>query len=868
MPQAKKYITALFGSIAVLFSTPALASSFLSTINQINGLPEVSIGGASVMEADYVFWGNNWKWAGFETKLGVIAPSQYQVDGASRSLHLDMKTSVRKTSPNELTWDFDFNALASNSDVIGGGIRFRFNLTSFGGLLGEPEQLNGNRGWAWGRKGGTRIEMRFDPPVAKVYFERNQKNEIRVFFYSEAIPRGQLHHLAKLTLSSDISIAPSVAEIFGREDFKSWPTNILNWPIAPWTISPVDLSFLNKSEIPAGKRGFLRAENDKLIFGDGTTARFWGTNLAAWALFGMPRRDDVKVQAHRLSQLGFNLVRFTHHNSPWVNPNIFGDKNRPSNGGLDEAMLERLDWWIKCLEDEGIYVWLDLHVQRQLKESDNISYFSEISKGRPTADLKGYNYINQSIQEAMQRFNTAYVTHKNVYTGVAYKDDPGIATILITNENDVTNHFGNLLLPNQNVPEHNKIYMAEAAKFAATYQLPPGKTWRSWESGPSKIFLNDLEERFDGAMIRDLRNDGIKVPIVTTSTWGANPLSSLPALTSGDMIDVHAYSEVGELRNDPAYAATLVDWMAMGQVVDKPLSVSEWNISPFPAPDRHSIPLYVAGTASLQGWDSLLQFAYSQQALTGSGSPNNWNAFNDPALIATLPAAALLYRRGDVREATTQYVFAPTQDQLFNQGISAANSAGLRMAAEMGKLSIALPATPELPWLKAGRIPENAKVISDPNASLLASGAKSIVSDTGELARNWDDGIYTISTPRTQAATGFIGRRQIALPDVEINVATRSASVAVQSLDDKPINGARRILISLGARSVPSPGNKMPFHSEPVIGQLEIRAPAGLKLYRQHGISAENVEIPSTYKNGRYRIDLTPAIASYWMMLK
>ena len=33
---------------------------------------------------------------------------------------------------------------------------------------------------------------------------------------------------------------------------------------------------------------------------------------------------------------------------------------------------------------------------------------------------------------------------------------------LITNENDVTQHFGNALLPDKRVPKHNQIYMAEA----------------------------------------------------------------------------------------------------------------------------------------------------------------------------------------------------------------------------------------------------------------------------------------------------------------------------------------------------------------------------------------------------------------------
>src|SRR5262249_51897618 len=121
---------------------------------------------------------------------------------------------------------------------------------------------------------------------------------------------------------------------------------------------------------------------DRLIFEDGTPARFWGTNLTAYALFGMNSYEDVRLQARRLSQLSFNLVRFHHHDSSWVNPNIFGNGNRHDTKSLSEAMLQKLDWWIKCLKDEGIYVWLDLEVQRRLKLVDGIINFDEMSRGK------------------------------------------------------------------------------------------------------------------------------------------------------------------------------------------------------------------------------------------------------------------------------------------------------------------------------------------------------------------------------------------------------------------------------------------------------------------------------------------------------
>ncbi len=665
-------------------------------------------------------------------------------------------------------------------------------------------------------------------------------------------------------LSAWTGIAPAfaTADRFGPADTVSWPTDILDWQR-----SPVDLSFLNASERPAGKRGFLAARRDQLVFEDGTLARFWGTNLTAAALFAA-NRDDVRRHARRLSELGFNLVRLHHHDSYWVNPNIFGDRAVPDTQHLNSAMLAKLDWWIKCLKDEGIYVWLDLHVERNLRAGDRIDDFEEIRKGKLTAGFKGYNYVNRSIAQAMKRFNEAYVGHRNQYTNTRYKDEPAIVAMLITNENDVTHHYGGALLPDKNVPRHNAIYMGMAEAFARTHGLAADRTWRSWEYGPSKIFLNDLEQRFNAEMITHLRELGVKVPVATTSSWGRNPLSSLPSLTVGDVIDAHSYGGVGELERNPVLASNLVHWIAAAHVAGKPLTVTEWNVQAFPAPDRHSVPLYLAAMASHQGWDALMQYAYSQSPLNTAHRPSNWQAFNDPALLATLPAAALLYRQAHVREARDIYAFAPSKEQLFGQLISPENAVALRTAVEKGKLVIALPPARELQWLERGAIPAGARVITDTNQSFIGRDAVEAVSDTGELRRNWERGTYAIDAPRTQAAMGWIGGVTISLADVDIAVTTRNATVAVQSMNGSPINRSGAILISLGARSVLKTAGELPFYSEPVEGRLTVRAPGGLKLYGSRRADAAGREIPVRRENGRYLIDLHRSLETYWLVLR
>jgi len=844
------------------------------SVDDQQGLPKMTKGGARVFDAAFQFWSSNWAWAHTETKFTVNGPLDYSTEASNEKLGLDLKSRVKKTNSSELTWNFELSSQKALNGVIGGGITFKLNVSQFGTELGTPELLPANRGWAWG-SGPKRVEARFEPAPDRVYFEPGSAMEIRAFFYKGHVPQGKRRYQLVVSAPEGTNLAGTLSERYGSGDPKDWPEDSLKW-----NVSPVDLSFLNAGERPAGKHGFLRVAGDQLVFEDGTAVKFWGTNLTAYALF-RTSREGTRQQARRLSELGFNLVRIHHHDSSWVNPNIFGSDKAGSTRTVSEEMQKRLDWWIKCLKDEGIYVWLDLNVGRMFRREDQIDGFTEISRGGPEAESRGFNYVNASIKQAMKEFNEQYLSHKNAYTQLAYKDEPAIAVMLVTNENDVTHHFGNSMLPDKKVPMHSALFRSEADAYASKYGLPQNKVWRSWENGVPKLFLNDLEYRFHLEMIKHLRELGVKVPIVPTSTWGDAPLTSLPALTAGDIIDVHSYGEAGELEKSPLYGPNFIDWMAAAKVAGKPMTVSEWNVSRFPVRDRHTAPLFVAASARLQGWDALLEYAYAQVGLDSQGEASNWHAYNDPGLLATMPAAALLYRRGDVQESKRVLALSPTKDQLFNDAISPINSVALRTAAAKGRLVVVLPQVKELPWLQKGYMPPNATLIANPGQTQIEPEASSSMSDSGEVRRSWETGVFTINTPRSQIASGWIGGRQIGLADIDFLITTPNATVAIQSLDSNAIPQSGAILITLGARSMPKSTNQPPFYSEPVVGEIAIKARRGLKLfalsrtaetspykYSKSGAQPQETELTATYDGSRYYVKLDKLANYHWLMLK
>ncbi len=827
------------------------------------GLFKIHRGGAPIVEASLQFWRGDWHWAGLSTVSDVTEPARrYTFKSRDFRNGLTIDGDAETSSDGTGRWRLQLSEAADGAPDMFGAIVFRLSPMTITrpGFVPVAELRADNMGWSLALDpDGGKLEVAFDSPVVRLEFERGNPNEIRAYLVQRNAQVDTVDVRMQVTFPGRFDAAPT--ERLARPS-ETWWANDLHW-----NRTPVDLSQLNAADKPAGKRGFLRASGENLVFADGTKARFWGTNLSAHAIFQYRSPELVRVQARRLSQLGFNLVRIHHHDSHWAQPNVFGRDARGTRT-LDPHAMEQIDRWIKALKDEGIYVWLDLHVGRELSSEDDIEAFAEIANrpGKRTG-MQGYLYVNNSLKARMREFAAAYLSHVNPHTGLAYKDDPAIVTILITNENDLTHHFGNSLLPDKNVPWHTRQYIALARKFAVDTGLDYDQVWRSWEFGPSKLFLSDLEHAYFSDVTQFLRDKGVKVPIIGTSYWGEMSVAGLPSLSQGDIVDAHAYGRADDVSGDPRFAANLVSWMSGGSVSGRPFSVSEWNVEPFPVFDRFQVPAHLASVASLQGWNALLQYAYSQSPLHGGSQAGNWELISDPAMMSMMPAAALLFRAGHVKPATTSYELALPPDVFSGRETNARTSRAIRTLTEKSKLRIRIPEIAALPWLKAAPPVPGVKQIADPDYDAIGEGASKVCSDTGELCRDWSSGVFTLNTDQSQIASGWLGGQTVHLRDVSIALTTPSAAVAVQSLDDAPVVQSAKLMISLAAQSTPSPGLRLPYRSEPVEGEIRIRAARGLKAFKAdrdgklHAVPFEDTE-------KGYVLRLTPEIRTQWLFLQ
>ena len=174
-------------------------------------------------------------------------------------------------------------------------------------------------------------------------------------------------------------------------------------------------------------------------------------------------------------------------------------------------------------------------------------------------------------------------------------------------------------------------------------------------------FLWNVEERYWTGMYRFLKDDLKVVAPVLGTQMGWSPA---PIQAKLDLIDSHAYWQHPHFPRkqwDPA------DWvvnnlpmtgrpdggtlpgLALTRVAGKPFICTEYNHS---APNTYAAETFplIFAFAALQDWDGVFAFAYSHRHddwNTGK-IPSFFDVDQHPTKMATLPAAAALFLRGDV----------------------------------------------------------------------------------------------------------------------------------------------------------------------------------------------------------------------------
>jgi hypothetical protein len=314
-------------------------------------------------------------------------------------------------------------------------------------------------------------------------------------------------------------------------------------------------------------------------------------------------------------------------------------------------------------------VVLDPWVQRCFKEADGVADYGKMGQ-RGNFNLHPFIYIDDRMQELIQKQWRQVWTHENEFTGLAYKDDPACVMTEVINEGLMIGLDGVSGYPHY-VDELKEIYCEWAEEN-------DGQPWEqanllTQNYGNNNIdFMRHLHRTFYRESHDFLRSIGLRMPINATN-WAHFKWVMVPQ-TILDFMDHHHYyggNQIGPgsgmgglwLEHPPGLPGGPFGKPAGFAIPGMPVASSECGNNP-PKTYRAAYQLGLAAVTCFQGWDSITGYAYSQSGSPGDTlAPFEWET--DPATVASVAAGSLLARRGDVEPARQTVLMNISENEIY-----------------------------------------------------------------------------------------------------------------------------------------------------------------------------------------------------------
>jgi hypothetical protein len=201
--------------------------------------------------------------------------------------------------------------------------------------------------------------------------------------------------------------------------------------VLPWddaTPSVTNLSGWNDK--PAGKLGHVRAGADGHLYLGQERIRFFGVDLAFSA--AIPQKPDAEKVAARMAKFGINIVRF-HIIDMQRFPEGILARDVPDTRDLDPEGMDRLDYFIAQLRQNGVYTNMNTLCYRYINRHDGLP--PEIEQLQRAEDRNVVGFFYAPALELQKEYARKLLTHRNPYTGLTYAEDPAVAFVEIHNEN-------------------------------------------------------------------------------------------------------------------------------------------------------------------------------------------------------------------------------------------------------------------------------------------------------------------------------------------------------------------------------------------------------------------------------------------------
>lgn len=398
-------------------------------------------------------------------------------------------------------------------------------------------------------------------------------------------------------------------------------------------------------------------------------------------------------------------------------------------------------------------------------------------------------------------------------------------------------------------------------------------------------FLWDTEEGYWTDMADFIKKDLKAGSLVMGTATGFSPS---PIQARLDVVDSHSYwkhptfpgkswdAENWTVGNKPMAGADeggAFSGMALRRVKGKPFLCTEYNAA---APNTYpgETFLLLSAYAALQDWDGIFAFAWSHRH-------DKWNTqkisgFFDidqhPVKMATLPAAAALFVRGDVKPAPEEETVVIGREEGIGRSLSSGpwwdlSTFGISRTAPMrSRTEMILSDSP------AGKAVE--RKAGDPG--------ESVRSGNGELTWDLKGRRVLINTARSKAVIGTGGAGEIPLGEVTVEVKESLqnwAAVSLTVMDGGDFKSAGRFLITASGaaentemgwkspekNSVGRDWGKAPSLVEGIPVKISLpQPPSKLKAWALDARGQRGKEVPLREKGKGSLLEIGPEYQTLW----
>jgi hypothetical protein len=577
-------------------------------------------------------------------------------------------------------------------------------------------------------------------------------------------------------------------------------------------------------DAPAGHDGFVTIQEGHLVRPDGTRLRLWGVNVTDWTpgsvLF--PSKADAPLYAATLARFGVNCVRLHFLDLPA--PRGLIDDTRDDTQHFDAEQLDRLDFWVAALKQQGIYCDLNLLVGHSYKAGDGVQDADKIGWAKAVA------YFDPRLIALQKAYAAQILTHRNPYTGTGYRHEPALIIIELLNENSLIEawHGGRLragdgtALPAYYTDMLDQMYAAylerrapaEQTRIRALAGAPAGAavsrlTPEELATAPAErfqaeaAFYMEVERDYFREMRAFLKETlGVRSLLIGSNDHTYSQ-SGYPMIWSNSLLDImdghmywqhpdHSPARNTPMVNDPLHSTVVR--LSRTALAGQPYTVSETNHL-FPGDwISEGMPI-LAAYAGFQDWDGVMWYTFEpkRDAAGDQYVRDHFDISFDPVRMSQLAAGALLFLRGDVRAGDTTVERSYSLEQV-RESLRLPPEARPYFSPGFSPL-LALQHKVRIGTLEGSpaQLPQ-----AEPEAD-----SSALRSDTGELV--WyigpdGNGLVTVDTPRTQALIGFLQGTAPPPRNLAVAVTNVFGTLILSCLDGEPISRASRLLLTTGTR--------------------------------------------------------------------